>query len=56
MKLPKQAVPELIDRLMAEMKEASANLEFERAAILRDMIFELEKQLDKPRRQLKRRK
>jgi len=54
--LPKQAVPELIDKLMAEMKEASANLEFERAAILRDMIFELEKQLDKPRRQLKRRK
>lgn len=54
--LPKQAVPELIDKLMAEMKEASANLEFERAAILRDMIFELEKQLDKPRRQLKRHK
>ena len=53
--IPKKAVPELIDKLMAEMREASSNLEFERAAILRDMIFELEKQIDKPSK-LRRRK
>lgn len=35
-------VPELVDRLRREMKEASDNLEFERAAVLRDMIIELE--------------
>ena len=46
--IPKEAVPELIAELMAEMKQASARLEFERAALLRDMIFELEKQIDKP--------
>ena len=32
---------ELIDRLMAEMKEAATNLEFERAAQLRDEINKL---------------
>lgn len=32
----------LIDRLRKEMAEAAKNLEFERAASLRDMIFELE--------------
>lgn len=40
--IPKKQVPEVIESLMKEMKEASANLEFERAAILRDMLFELE--------------
>ena len=28
------------------MKEAAANLEFEKAALLRDQIFELRKQLE----------
>ncbi len=35
-------VPDLIDRLEREMREAARELEFERAAILRDMIMELE--------------
>ncbi len=34
----------MIKKLGKEMKEASRNLEFEKAAELRDMIFELEKQ------------
>jgi excinuclease ABC subunit B len=34
--------PRLIERLKKEMKQASANLEFERAAELRDRIRELE--------------
>jgi excinuclease ABC subunit B len=45
--IPKKAIPGFIDKLMGEMKEASANLEFERAAILRDMIFELEQKSGK---------
>jgi len=40
--IPKKEIPKVVDTLVKEMKEASANLEFERAAILRDMIFELE--------------
>ena len=48
--IPKQSIPKLIEKLMKEMKEASSNLEFERAAILRDMIFELEQQTDRPSR------
>ncbi len=35
-------VPELVEKLRSEMQEASDNLEFERAAVLRDMIIELE--------------
>ncbi len=45
--IPKKDIPEIIDRLMQEMKEASSNLEFERAALLRDMIFELEQKSGK---------
>jgi excinuclease ABC subunit B len=45
--VPKRAIPNLIERLRKEMKEASRDLEFERAALLRDMIFELEGRLAK---------
>jgi excinuclease ABC subunit B len=40
---PKKEIPALIDRLRKEMKEAAKNLEFERAAELRDLVIELEK-------------
>jgi excinuclease UvrABC nuclease subunit len=40
--IPRKQIPAVIDTLMKEMKEASANLEFERAAIIRDMLFEIE--------------
>lgn len=40
--IPKKQIPAVVDTLMKEMKEASANLEFERAAIIRDMLFEIE--------------
>jgi excinuclease ABC subunit B len=43
--VPKRAIPELIARMRKEMKQASRDLEFERAALLRDMIFELEGKL-----------
>jgi len=43
--IPRKAIPEFIEKLNKEMKEASKNLEFEKAAILRDMIFELEGRL-----------
>ncbi len=46
-KIPAKSIPELIEKLMKEMKEASSDLEFERAAILRDMIFELEQRSGK---------
>ena len=36
-------IPRLVERLKKEMKQAAANLEFERAAELRDRIRELEK-------------
>ncbi len=45
--VPNRAIPNLIERLRKEMKEASRDLEFERAALLRDMIFELEGRLAK---------
>ncbi len=41
-KLGKQEKTAMIDRLRAEMKDAAKQLDFERAAELRDMIFELE--------------
>jgi excinuclease ABC subunit B len=44
--LPKAEVGFLIDELEGQMKEAAANLEFEKAALLRDQIFELRKQLE----------
>ena len=37
---------DLIEQMQSEMKEAAENLEFERAAELRDSIEEIEKQLD----------
>ncbi|HWI66140.1 MAG TPA: excinuclease ABC subunit UvrB [Symbiobacteriaceae bacterium] len=40
---PKKDIPHLIDKLRKEMKEAAKNLEFERAAELRDLVIELEK-------------
>jgi excinuclease ABC subunit B len=44
--LPKAEVTYLIDELEGQMKEAAANLEFEKAALLRDQVFELRKQLE----------
>jgi excinuclease ABC subunit B len=44
--LPKAEVGYLIDELEKQMKAAAANLEFEKAALLRDQIFELRKQLE----------
>ena len=44
--LPKAEVGYLIDELEKQMKEAATNLEFEKAALLRDQIFELRKQLE----------
>ena len=40
--ISKEDAPALARKLTREMKEASKNLEFERAALLRDMIFELQ--------------
>jgi excinuclease ABC subunit B len=40
--IPPHELPEVIDDLRAEMQKASADLEFERAAELRDRIRELE--------------
>jgi excinuclease ABC subunit B len=44
--LPKAEVGFLIQELETQMKEAASNLEFEKAALLRDQIFELRKQLE----------
>jgi excinuclease ABC subunit B len=44
--LPKSELSYLIGELERQMKEAAANLEFEKAALLRDQIFELRKQLE----------
>jgi excinuclease ABC subunit B len=44
--LPKAELGRLISELEREMKEAAAHLEFEKAALLRDQIFELRKQLE----------
>ncbi len=43
--VPKAEVGFLIDELEKQMQEAAENLEFEKAALLRDQIFELRKQL-----------
>jgi len=40
--LPQRDIPALVDRLRAEMLEAARELEYERAALLRDMIVELQ--------------
>ncbi|MGQ9598755.1 MAG: excinuclease ABC subunit UvrB [Anaerolineae bacterium] len=44
--VPQAEVRYLITELEKQMKEAAARLEFEKAALLRDQIFELRKQLD----------
>jgi excinuclease ABC subunit B len=44
--LPRAEVSYLIGELETQMKEAAANLEFEKAALLRDQVFELRKQLE----------
>ena len=44
--LPKAEVGFLIQELETQMQEAAANLEFEKAALLRDQILELRKQLE----------
>jgi excinuclease ABC subunit B len=44
--LPRAEVSYLIGELETQMKETAANLEFEKAALLRDQVFELRKQLD----------
>jgi excinuclease ABC subunit B len=46
--MPKAEVGYLIGELEAQMKDAAARLEFEKAALLRDQIFELRKQLEDP--------
>ncbi|EKP94622.1 excinuclease ABC subunit UvrB [Thermaerobacter subterraneus] len=40
--LPRHQIPEIVKKLRKEMEEAARDLEFERAALLRDMILELE--------------
>jgi excinuclease ABC subunit B len=47
--LPRAEVSFLVEELEKQMKEAAANLEFEKAALLRDQIFELRKQLEAER-------
>ena len=44
--LPKAEVGYLIGEPETQMKEAAANLEFEKAALLRDQIIELRRQLE----------
>jgi excinuclease ABC subunit B len=44
--LPRAEVGFLVEELEKQMKEAAAHLEFEKAALLRDQIFELRQQLD----------
>ncbi len=46
--IPKRSIPKLVEKMKKEMKQASRDLEFERAALLRDMIFELEDKLGTP--------
>ena len=44
-KIPKEELPSLVKQLESEMKLAAANLEFERAAMLRDQIATIESSL-----------
>jgi excinuclease ABC subunit B len=44
--VPKVEVGHLVEELEKQMKEAAARLEFEKAALLRDQILELRKQLE----------
>jgi len=43
--MPKEEIPRIIADLESQMKAAAKQLEFERAALLRDEIVELRKQL-----------
>lgn len=43
--IPKDELSRVINELEKQMKEAAANLEFEKAALLRDQIFELREML-----------
>jgi excinuclease ABC subunit B len=45
-KMPKDELARLIKELEKDMKQAAKDLEFEKAALLRDQIFELRQQLD----------
>jgi excinuclease ABC subunit B len=45
-KMPKDELARLIRELEKEMKQAAKDLEFEKAAMLRDQIFELRQQMD----------
>jgi len=45
-KMSKKEKMKLIQRLEAEMKEAAKNLQFERAAELRDALLELKAELE----------
>jgi len=40
--VPASRIPDLLKKLRREMKQAAKDLEFERAAVLRDMLIELE--------------
>ena len=44
-RIPKEELPSLVKQLESEMKLAAANLEFERAAMLRDSIADIEASL-----------
>lgn len=41
-RIPKEELPNLVKELQSQMRLAAANLEFERAALLRDQIAEIE--------------
>jgi len=43
--LPLDKIPQLVEQLEAEMKEAAENLEFEKAASLRDRVKKLREKL-----------
>ncbi len=45
-KMPKDEVARLVRELEKEMKQAAKDLEFEKAALLRDQIFELRQQIE----------
>ena len=43
--IPKDEIARLIKNLESQMKTAAKNLEFEKAALIRDQIIELRKEL-----------
>ena len=45
-KMPKDELARLIKELEKQMKQAAQELEFEKAALLRDQIFELRQELE----------